>query len=57
MLRFRQLIAGQKEMVTHIGVVNDKTHEANKAAGKISEVVNLITEIASQTIFSPLMHQ
>lgn len=45
----RQLIAGQKEMVTHIGVVNDKTHEANKAAGKISEVVNLITEIASQT--------
>lgn len=44
----RQLIAGQKEMVTHIGVVNDKTHEANKAAGKISEVVNLITEIASQ---------
>lgn len=45
----RQLIAGQKEMVTHIGVVNDKTHEANKAAGKISEVVNLITDIASQT--------
>lgn len=45
----RQLIAGQKEMVTHIGVVNDKTHEANKAAGKISEVVKLITEIASQT--------
>lgn len=45
----RQLIAGQKEMVTHIGVVNDKTHEANKAAGKISEVVNLITEIAGQT--------
>ena len=45
----RQLIAGQKEMVPHIGVVNDKTHEANKAAGKISEVVNLITEIASQT--------
>ncbi len=45
----RQLIAGQKEMVTHIGVVNDKTHEANKAEGKISEVVNLITEIASQT--------
>lgn len=45
----RQLIAGQKEMVTHIGVVNDKTHEANRAAGKISEVVNLITEIASQT--------
>ena len=45
----RQLIAGQKEMVTNIGVVNDKTHEANKAAGKISEVVNLITEIASQT--------
>lgn len=45
----RQLIAGQKEMVTHIGVVNDKTHEANKATGKISEVVNLITEIASQT--------
>lgn len=45
----RQLIAGQKETVTHIGVVNDKTHEANKAAGKISEVVNLITEIASQT--------
>ena len=45
----RQLIAGQKEMVIHIGVVNDKTHEANKAAGKISEVVNLITEIASQT--------
>ena len=45
----RQLIAGQKEMVTHIGVVNDKTHEANKAAGKISEVVNLITEIESQT--------
>lgn len=45
----RQLIAGQKEMVTHIGAVNDKTHEANKAAGKISEVVNLITEIASQT--------
>ena len=45
----RQLIAGQKEMVTHIGVVNDKTHEANKAAGKISEVVNLITEIADQT--------
>ena len=45
----RQLIAGPKEMVTHIGVVNDKTHEANKAAGKISEVVNLITEIASQT--------
>ncbi|HAX59619.1 MAG TPA: hypothetical protein DCY19_06840 [Eubacterium sp.] len=45
----RQLIAGQREMVTHIGVVNDKTHEANKAAGKISEVVNLITEIASQT--------
>lgn len=45
----RQLIAGQKEMVTHIGVVNDKTNEANKAAGKISEVVNLITEIASQT--------
>ena len=45
----RQLIAGQKEMVTHIGVVNDKTHEANKAAGEISEVVNLITEIASQT--------
>lgn len=45
----RQLMAGQKEMVTHIGVVNDKTHEANKAAGKISEVVNLITEIASQT--------
>ena len=45
----RQLIAGQREMVTHIGVVNDKTHEANKAAGKISEVVNLITEIAGQT--------
>ena len=45
----RQLIVGQKEMVTHIGVVNDKTHEANKAAGKISEVVNLITEIAGQT--------
>ena len=45
----RQLIAGQKEMVTHIDVVNDKTHEANKAAGKISEVVKLITEIASQT--------
>lgn len=45
----KQLIAGQKEMVTHIGVVNDKTHEANKAAGKISEVVNLITEIAGQT--------
>lgn len=45
----KQLIDGQKEMVTHIGVVNDKTHEANKAAGRISEVVNLITEIAGQT--------
>lgn len=44
-----QLIDGQKEMVSHIGVVNDKTHEANQAAGRISEVVNLITEIAGQT--------
>ncbi len=44
-----QLIAGQNEMASHIGVVNDKTHDANKAAGRISEVVNLITEIAGQT--------
>lgn len=45
----KQLIDGQHEMVEHIGVVSDKTHDANKAAEKIAEVVNLITEIASQT--------
>lgn len=45
----KQLIDGQHEMVEHIGVVSDKTHEANQAAEKIAEVVNLITEIASQT--------
>ena len=44
-----QLIAGQNEMVSHIEVVNNKTHDANKAAERISEVVNLITEIAGQT--------
>ena len=45
----KQLIDGQHEMVEHIGVVSDKTHEANQAAEKIAEVVSLITEIASQT--------
>ena len=45
----KQLIDGQHEMVEHIGVVSEKTHDANKAAEKIAEVVNLITEIASQT--------
>lgn len=45
----KTLIDGQHEMVEHIGVVSDKTHEANKAAEKIAEVVSLITEIASQT--------
>lgn len=40
---------GQKLMVEHIGVVYDKTKETNEAAGKISAVVELITEIAGQT--------
>lgn len=41
-----QLIAGQNEMVSHIEVVNNKTHGSKQAAERISEVVNLITEIA-----------
>ena len=43
------LAGGQKRMVEHIGVVYDKTRETNEAAGKISAVVELISEIASQT--------
>lgn len=44
-----ELVDGQKVMVDNINVVYAKTQEANVSARRISEVVELITELASET--------
>lgn len=44
-----ELIAGQQEMVASIEDVSVKTNEANESAAKISEVIEFITDIASET--------
>lgn len=44
-----ELVAGQQAMVDNINVVHVKTKEANESAKRISEVVELITELASET--------
>ncbi|MCM1112604.1 MAG: methyl-accepting chemotaxis protein [Muribaculum sp.] len=44
-----ELVAGQQVMVDNINVVYAKTQEANVSAKRISEVVELITELASET--------
>jgi methyl-accepting chemotaxis protein len=44
-----ELVEGQQVMVDNINVVYAKTQEANTSAKRISEVVELITELASET--------
>ncbi len=44
-----ELVDGQKVMVDNINIVYAKTQEANVSARRISEVVELITELASET--------
>ncbi len=44
-----ELVDGQKVMVDNINDVYSKTQEANLSAKRISEVVELITELASET--------
>jgi methyl-accepting chemotaxis protein len=44
-----ELVQGQKVMVSNINDVYTKTQEANTSAKRISEVVELITELASET--------
>ncbi len=44
-----ELVDGQKVMVDNINDVYSKTQEANVSAKRISEVVELITELASET--------
>lgn len=44
-----ELVSGQQTMVDNINVVYDKTKEANDSAKRISEVVELITELADET--------
>lgn len=44
-----ELVEGQHVMVDNINTVYSKTQEANASAKRISEVVELITELASET--------